>query len=241
MPPVTVRIPVQVPAWLHRTARAVRSRASGTADGKPNLLGDRDVEWSWVAARLPNGPGRALDVGPGRSPLGLMAAQRGFEVTAVDREPASLAYAHPKLRMVRGDILEVALPPSAFDLIINCSTVEHIGLAGRYGVRAPRQDGDLEAMARLRGLLTVGGLMLLTVPVGQDAVFAPLCRVYGGERLPRLLEGYAVAGETFWVKDGENRWTACGRGEALARPASARSWDSLQNIYGLGCFQLSRR
>jgi hypothetical protein len=83
-------------------------------------------------------------------------------------------------------------------------------------------------------------IMLLTVPVGQDAVFAPLCRVYGRERLPRLLAGFAMEREMFWVKDAENRWVQCDRETALSFEASAGSWDPLRNVYALGCFVLRK-
>ena len=125
-------------------------------------------------------------------------------------------------------------------MVINCSTVEHVGLIGRYDVAEDRPDGDLEAMALLRRLLKPGGRMVLTIPLGQDAVFAPLCRVYGAERLPRLLQGYEVEKESYWVKDEGNRWAPCDRRAACDFKASAGSWDALQNIYALGGFVLRR-
>jgi SAM-dependent methyltransferase len=189
---------------------------------------------------MPSGPGEALDFGTGGSHLALMAAQRDFNVTAVDLEPVQWPYVHPRLRFIQGDILKLPLPREHFDLVINCSTVEHVGLVGRYGVTENRPDGDLEAMAHLQGLMKPGGVMLLTIPVGQDAVFAPLCRVYGRERLPRLLDGYIVEKEAFWVKDDENRWVLCDRETALSFKASAGSWDAMQNVYALGCFVLRR-
>ncbi len=66
--------------------------------------------------------------------------------------------------------------------------------------------------------------MLLTIPVGQDAVFAPLCRVYGAQRLPQLLSGYRVEKDVFWMKDTENRWVLCDSDTALNFKASAGSW-----------------
>jgi SAM-dependent methyltransferase len=206
----------------------------------PNLLGDRDIEWSWVASQIPFGPGEALDFGPGGSHLGLIAAQRGFNVTAVDLEHVHWPYLHPQLRLIRGDILRLPLPRDRFDLVINCSTVEHVGLAGRYGVVEGRPDGDLEAMARLQDLMKPGAIMLLTIPAGHDGVFAPLCRVYGKERLPRLLKGFIVEKEEFWVKDEKNRWVPCDREVALSFQASANSWDPLRNVYALGCYVLRK-
>ena len=188
---------------------------------------------------MPSGPGEALDFGPGGSHLALIAAQRGFDVTAVDLEPVTWPYVHPGLRFIRGDILKLPLPEEHFDLVINCSTVEHVGLAGRYGVTEGRPDGDLEAMARLGELMKSGGVMLLVVPVGQDAVFAPLHRVYGKQRLPRLLDGYSVEKEAFWVKDWENRWVLRDRETALNFEASVAG-SALQNVYALGCLVLRK-
>jgi hypothetical protein len=82
--------------------------------------------------------------------------------------------------------------------------------------------------------------MLLTVPVGQDAVFMPVHRVYGVKRLPRLLDGFEVQEEMFWVKDSENRWFASDKESALRFPASGNSTDPSLVLYGLGCFVLKK-
>lgn len=206
-------------------------RLGSKASRIPRLAGDRDIEWSWVSSQMTSGPGEALDFGPGGSNLGLLAAQRGFNVTAVDLEPVHWPYVHPRLKFVQGDILEVLLPPEHFDLVINCSTIEHIGLSGRYGVKEDQPDGDIEAMTRLRALMKPGSVMLLTIPVGQDAVFAPLHRVYGVERLPKLLDGYVIKRENYWIKNKQNRWVMVDRNVALNRQPQ-------RNLYGLGCFVL---
>ncbi len=207
----------------------------------PNLAGDRNIEWSWVASQMPDGPGNALDFGAGPSFLGLIAAQRGFDVTAVDLGPVQWNYSHPGLRFLHGDILELPLPEKSFNLVINCSTVEHVGLSGRYGVTHDLIDGDLNAMSRLKELMTLEGLMLLTIPVGQDAVFSPMTRVYGEKRLPKLLEGYTIEKEAYWTKDDENRWIPTTQKTALSFKASAGSWNPLKNIYALGCFVLKNQ
>lgn len=239
-----------MPDWLYSPLRQLKRGLStppkdyhSTSGEHPptiNLLGDRDIEWSWVASQLPQKTGEALDFGSGRSFLGLMAANKGFNVTAVDLGAVQWPYLHPQLRFVQGDILKLPLPMSHFDLVINCSTIEHVGLVGRYSVTDDRPDGDLEAMARLRELMKHGGVMLLTIPLGQDAVFAPKCRVYGVQRLPRLLDGFSIEQESYWVKDDHNRWIQCDKQTALDFKASAGSSSPLQNVTALGCFILSR-
>lgn len=240
MPIVRVRIPIYLPSWLYRPLRAMKQALVDSRKPKINLWGDRDVEWSFCAAHRPDGPGEALDFGSGASYMSLIAARKGFQVTALDLEPQTFLWRHPQVTFVQGDLLKMDWQPERFDLVINCSTVEHVGLAGRYGVTEQWPDGDLEAMARLWELMKAGGVMLLTIPVGRDAVFAPLCRVYGKERLPRLLDGYIVEKEVFWVKDQENRWVQADKGTALNFEASAGSWDPLQNVYALGCFVLRK-
>ncbi|GAF74558.1 unnamed protein product [marine sediment metagenome] len=219
---VSVTLPVYVPDWLHSRLRLFRSS---------NLLGDRSIEWSWIAANMPHGSGKALDLGPGGSDLGLIAARQGFNVIALDLQTVHWPYRHSQLRFVQGDILTIPFPNDHFDLVINCSTVEHVGLAGRYEVTESRPDGDLEAMGRLKELIKPGGVMLLTIPVGRDRVFKPLHRVYGLERLPRLLDGYTVEIEEYWVKNNENQWVMTDKQDALAR-------EPLERLYGLGCFVL---
>ena len=207
----------------------------------PNLLGDRDIEWSWIAAQMPSGPGEALDFGPGGSSLSLIATMKGYKVTAVDLQEINPPYWDPNLRFVEGDILKIPMAQERFDLVINCSSVEHVGMAGRYGVTKNVESGDLEVMKRLRELMKPEGVMLFTIPVGRDAVFAPFCRVYGKVRLPQLVEGYRIEKESYWVKGLDNRWVLSGKKEALNFNALANSPNPLRNMYALGCFVLKNQ
>jgi SAM-dependent methyltransferase len=200
------------------------------ADHGSSLQGDRWVEWSFCFARMTDGPGRTLDFGADIGFLSLASAQRGHDVVAFDRLPSALDYTHPSVRHVQADILTHDFGDERFDQIVNCSSVEHVGLGGRYG-SFENEDGDLEAMARLRRVLVPGGRHLLTIPVGRDGVFAPQHRVYGPDRLPRLLDGYTVSEEQYWTKQ-ERHWTPSDRATALDVQGSAA-------FYALGLFVLS--
>jgi hypothetical protein len=134
-------------------------------------------------------------------------------------------------------MLTIDLPQNQFDLVINCSSVEHVGLVGRYSVSEARPDGDLEAMGRLRELMRPGGIQLLSIPLGRDSVFRPWHRVYGEDRLPALLKGYEIMHAEFWQKSQDYGWTICGREEALHFDSA---WDDWRKIYALGCFVLRR-
>src|SRR5438094_1855016 len=199
----------------------------------PNLRGDRDVEYAWVLAHLPpKRVGRALDFGCGHSYLGLAAAVSGFQTTAVDLRKIEWPYVHQNLSFVQGDVRALPLSSKYFDLIINCSSIEHVGLT-RYG-DTRSVDGDLETMSFLQGLLKPDGTMIVTIPVGRDAVIDGLHRVYGEVRLPRLLSGYAVEQRQFWVKDARNKWVNSTEGIACRTLGTATS-------YGLGCFVLTQQ
>jgi SAM-dependent methyltransferase len=199
------------------------------ADGGASLQGDRWVEWSFCFARMADGPGRTLDFGADIGFLSLAAAQRGHQVVALDRLESSLDYEHPNVRHVQADVLTHDFGDERFDQIVNCSSVEHVGLGGRYGSFGD-EDGDLKAMKALRDVLAGGGRHILTIPVGRDLIAAPQHRVYGEERLPRLLEHYEIAEQQFWRKEGAH-WRQCERSQALATEGSA-------SFYSLGLFVL---
>lgn len=76
-------------------------------------------------------------------------------------------------------------------------------------------------------------LVLYNIPAGRDSVFASLHRVYGTEILPKLLKGYIVDKEEYWVKNDQNAWVPIDRQGALAREPQER-------LYGLGWFVLRR-
>lgn len=197
----------------------------------PNLLGDRDIEYSWIAAHIPAGKGNALDFGAGDGYMGLLAAMRGYTVTAVDLLPVTWYYNHENLSFVRGDILDLDLPSNHYDLIINCSTIEHVGISGRYGSKNNSNNGDLEAIATLRRISKPGGKLLMSIPVGKDRVFPPYHRVYGNNRLPLLLQGWEIISEEFWVKNKDNLWVKTKKGRAMAIAPS-------KHYYGLGLYVL---
>jgi len=198
----------------------------------PNLWGDRNVEYSWIVANIPEGPGEALEFGCGNSWLSLVAARKGFRTLAIDLTPITWPYIHPLTRFIQTDIRNLELPARSLDLVINCSAIEHAGLA-RYGDDGD-MDGDLAAMKRMGGFLKPDGTMLLTIPVGQDVTIAQLHRIYGAQRLPRLLEAFVIRSKEYWTKDDRNRWVVVSEDCALNQRFRP-------NTYALGCFVLGSK
>jgi SAM-dependent methyltransferase len=232
-----VNLPVYVPDWAYS-----RIRTSWRAlQGNRNLYGDREVEWSFIVSRLPEGPGEALDFGASFGNLSIAAARRGLHVLAIDLEPERFAWKHAKVDFLCADLLKADLRACSFDVIMNCSAVEHVGLRGRYGVAVEESDGDLEAMRKFRELLKPSGKMLMTIPCGKDAAIAPWHRVYGKKRLPKLLEGFTVQEEEYWTKPSANRWQMSSKESALTYEPTGHPTDPTLCSYSIGCFVLTRR
>jgi len=213
--------------------KVVQAADWGVPADRLNLAGDRDVEWTWVAGMLPERPGRVLDLGPATSSTPLMAAMKGGDVLALDLDPLPVPFTHPNLHYRKGDIINGGLPPGQFDTIINCSTTEHIGLAGRYG-STDQLDGDLTAMGLMRERMAgAQSRMIFTIPVGRDMVAAPFHRIYGRARLPRVLAGYGIVTEAYYAKTGtQNVWQPVARDVALQVEGS-------ESFYALGLFVLA--
>jgi SAM-dependent methyltransferase len=197
------------------------------------LVGERDVEWAWTLAHVHRGPGRVLDFGSGNGLLALGASFAGNDTVAIDLEHEQYLFGGHSIEYVQGDFAEIDFEPGSFDQIINCSSIEHVGLAGRYG-SADHPDGDLDAMAKLAGLLKPDGDMVLSIPLGVDGVYPPWHRVYGEGRLPLLLEHWTVREESYWAKTLSERYEPVSLEQALADQGSAA-------YYALGLYVVGPR
>lgn len=100
-------------------------------------------------------------------------------------------------------VAEYAKNPIKFDCIVSISSIEHDGL-GRYG--DPLNPwGDREAIQKMKGMLNEGGLVFLSVPVGQDWLFWNAHRIYGRKRLALLLKTWEVIDSSGFSEADYNR------------------------------------
>ena len=212
------------------------ARASewGLPKDQLDLSGDRDIEWAWVGAKMPAKAGRVLDLGPASSTTPLIASYNASEVVGFDLTPEPTTFAPRNIRTVQGDILKTPIPDPPYDTVINCSTTEHIGLSGRYN-NSEEPDGDLRAMELLHhSMRDSSSIMLFTIPVGRDGVYRPYHRVYGENRLPKVLSGYQILEESYAAKiNNRNVWQIVSKDVALNISGSS-------SFYGLGLFVLRR-
>lgn len=186
---------------------------------KRTLAGERDIEYKWVRDKLPmaSSNARLLDLGPeGSLKTTKIALQRGWWVTACGLEPINRPDEPGRFKYIKGDFNQVPwATDQVFDWVLNISTIEHFGLAGRYGVSKAESHYDLIAMRELKFRARN---MILTIPVGVDTVWPPFHRVYGEQRLPNLLAGWNIHVEQYWAKVNEcNDYSEVSRSVALAQ------------------------
>ena len=176
---------------------------------------------------------KILDVGCGEGELPEKIAKTGYLVTALDAREIKKYIGKGNPKFVKADILKFS-SNEKFDYITAISTIEHIGLAGRYG-QTKVFDGDIKAMEKIKSLLKKNGKFILTIPVGKDTVVGNLHRVYGKERLPLLFSGWKVEKESFWIKeDGE--WIEVNKERALEEEPTENP-----PYYALGLFVLKNK
>lgn len=233
-------IPVVLPSWLHRSVLKAKRLVIPAKPRPIDISGERNVEWTFLSKEIDRGPGNVIEFGCEDGYMSLLAAQKGYDVLAVDLEQQSFGWQHPRVKFRKGDFLEMDLPAGYFDIVINCSSVEHVGVPGRYGITARRDDGDIVVMRRFEEVLKPGGTVLMTAPCGQDAILAPWCRVYGRQRLPQLFAPFQVMNECYWMKNEQNQWAACSREEALNFEPRNNPTNPFGCSYALGCFVLQK-
>ena len=218
--------------WLdyHIGFRAWLSSEPGKALDITLLSGEKELDYGWVIGHAGVGPGKALDVGCLNSPISSILVSLGFEVTGIDLRPY-IQYELENFTFINGDFLGIQLLDQTYDLIVLCSTVEHIGLFGRYENRDD-QNGDLLAMKKVFRLLKPKGISLLTIPIGQDGIYTPWHRIYGKERLPKLLDQFSIIESRFFIKKNNMKWSISNLEDALIFKGSGSK-------YALGQFVLS--
>lgn len=239
-------IPVYLPRWLRDSVVKAKRffipppPAYASNHYPVNIFGERNIEWAFLSSNMPTGPGAAIEFGCEHGYMSLVAAQNGFRVLAVDLEDQPFLWKHSNVEFRKGDFLSMELPRDSFDLAINCSSVEHVGVVGRYGIELDQPDGDIQVMDRLAEVLKPGGVLLMTAPCGRDAVMAPWCRVYGRERLPKVLSPFKILKQSYWVKNDANQWVGSDCEAALDFQCRYDPTDPHECLYALGGFVLRK-
>jgi len=186
--------------------------------GKPqwSSTSEQIVERTWIYRQLASLPAglRILDMGCGDSTLPIELASSGYSVTGVAARPYKLE--HPNFRFLQGDIVDTDVGRN-FDAVVALSMLDRVGLGGRRDAR--EADMELEsAIARVREVLTPGGMFLLSAAYGIAAV-TPQQRIFDGSELRRLLSGFAIQTAQYAVRVNRRVWMApVDESNAASRP-----------------------
>ncbi len=185
---------------------------SARIESLPSAIPDRMVEYGFVLRELESGK-RLLDVGC-TSPyniIPIVLADQSWEVHGIDVREFRIH--HPNFKFHLGDVRRTGFPDSYFDCVLAVSTVEHIGLRGRYSA-AGDLEGDRTAILEIQRILRSGGNLLLTLPFGKPKIVGASHRIYDGKSLRMLVDGLTLMKGEFYVKGDDGYWLLCEEREA---------------------------
>lgn len=185
--------------------RAYRRRAAAErvalADAYPCLT-DRSAQTpfdphyfyqgAWLARELAAArPPRHVDVG---SSVVLVSTVSALVPTVfVDYRPLPVAL--PGLECIAGDVCRLPFADGTVASLSCLHVIEHVGL-GRYGDPLD-PEGSAKAARELARVLSPGGRLYLSVPVGRARVCFNAHRVFDPRGLPQLFSRLRVAGFSF--------------------------------------------
>jgi SAM-dependent methyltransferase len=197
-------------------------------------VGERAIEYPWVYKRVSDlRDCRVLDVGAKRGlPITDLLLEQNIVYTIDSSLPESSVLG--RLTALRGDIRQTSFDDGFFDAVVAVSTLEHVGIAGRYDVSVPDEEGDLKAMREIDRILKPGGRVLLTLPYGVGRSL-PLNRLYGPDRVTRLVSGFQpVESEYFRYAAQYSLWLS-----VPEEAARTNNWDA-EPWYALACIHLRK-
>lgn len=183
---------------------------------------DRHYERTFVLRNLPPPPCIVLDVGCGLPENVSYMLKGGYLVYGLDVRALPSNYILPYgFYFIEGDVRKTILPDALVDVVTCVSSLEHVGVAGRYGVIEEDKEGDRKAMSEMKRVLKDRGLLLLTTHFGVRAVYEGLHRVYDEEQIRGLTQGFSVEAEEYYCREEvepyrypTHDWRPCEKEEA---------------------------
>jgi len=177
------------------------------ASGEAAPPDGRMIEYSFAIGKLASlGKGKLLDVGcvARLNPVPATLASIGWEVYGIDMRQFKFRF--PNFQFIRGDITGTDFPDNFFDAVSAVSTLEHIGLKGRYGVSQGDSGGDAKAVREIRRILRDSGRLLVTLPCQKEARQTALNRIYDRDSLAALFADWEIEERIFYTQDTEGVW-----------------------------------
>jgi SAM-dependent methyltransferase len=151
----------------------------------------QDVWGAKMCARIK--PKKILDIGSTALLVGVLS--QFAETTSLDIRPRPVSI--NGLTCKNGSITHMPFSDSSVPYINSLCVIEHIGL-GRYGDPIDAQGID-KAIAELKRVLSPGGHLVLSVPLGPPCILFNAHRIFSKEEFVGFFQGFEIIEETFCI------------------------------------------
>ena len=161
---------------------------------------DRYYEYPWALKHIHRytKPAMILDVGSAGSMFPLLAKSLNNNVFATDIRKMN----YEGVTCLNHNICKTPFIDNLFDIVTAISTIEHIGLKGRYG--AVSEDSDEKAIKEIYRIIRPNGFLLMSVPYSRKAKETKFHRIYSEESISKILDGFKL--EIDIVKSPEDEY-----------------------------------
>jgi len=155
---------------------------------EPLKYTDRYYEYPWALKHIYTYTKKAvmLDVGSAGSMFPLLAKSFGNTVFSTDIRKIN----YHGITCFNYNICSTPFQSKLFDIVTAISTIEHIGLEGRYGVDST--DSDIKAVNEIKRILRPNGIFLLSIPYASVDRKTKFHRVYSERTIKSLLNGFKL-------------------------------------------------
>lgn len=175
-------LPRFISHWIKYARRAPGQEKPGLLDAQP-CLGDWSThtpfdahyfyQGAWLARRIGGArPDKHVDVGSSVMTISVLSAT--VDTIFVDYRPLKATL--PGLTPLAGDILNLPFEKNSVKSLSCLHVIEHIGL-GRYGDRID-PEGTCKAASELQRVVSRGGRLYLSLPIGRERVCFNAHRVH---------------------------------------------------------------
>ena len=191
---------------------------------------DRAIEYPWMIDNISIKQGKLLDVGSTACDMLSALLPSSIEIHGINLNPKTTS--NKSIKFSVGDIRKTEYADNYFDCVTCISTLEHIGVSGRYGSDYD-SDGDAKAIAEMSRILKPGGEILITVPYGIKDIL-PINKLYNKNRLDKLLQNFKIYSQTY-IKFNQrwSIWLQVSEDEAAKTDMIKDGWYALALIKAL--------
>jgi len=221
-----------MPYRIQETIRAIQTKLDPRTvpGGYGRWLDERIIEYPWLFARLPDGPGKLLDAGSALNFDYILRQPklREKQLTITTLAPEDECFWKFGVSYVFGDLRNLSFREDHFDYIVSISTIEHIGLDNTllYTQDPGKKETDTGsyrcALQELRRVLRPGGKLYLTVPFGRRDVRSWL-QVFDAEMVKEIISTFRPASYSadYFLYDSHTGWQI----SSAQRASNARYFD----------------